>query len=84
MLENRISMIGIIVEDQRVSPKINDLLSQNGQYIVGRMGIPYKDKGISIISIVLDAPSDVVSALSGKLGMIEGVSTKTITTKKEY
>lgn len=77
-------MIGIIVEDQKVSPKINELLSQYGQFIVGRMGIPYKDRGISIISVVLDAPQEVLSALSGKLGMIDGVSTKTVTAKKDY
>lgn len=80
----RISVIGIIVEDPGAAEKINHLLSDYGSHIVGRMGIPYKDCGISIISVVLDAPADIVSSLSGKLGMIQGVSAKTVASKKEY
>ena len=83
-MPNRISIIGIIVEDQTASGRINELLSENGKYIVGRMGIPYKNKNISIISVVLDAPPEIVSSLSGKLGMLGGVSTKTVSSKKEY
>lgn len=81
MQENRISMIAIIVEDLNQSQKINELLSENGEYIIGRMGIPYRDRGVSIISVVLDAPQNIVSSLSGKLGMINGVTTKTVTSK---
>ncbi|MCL2164134.1 MAG: iron-only hydrogenase system regulator [Oscillospiraceae bacterium] len=82
--ENNISIISVIVEDRAVANRINDLLNQYGDYIVGRLGVPYKDKRISVICIVLDAPSDIVSALSGKLGMYQGVSTKTVVSKKKY
>ena len=81
MVENRISVISIIVEDLASAKGVNDLLHENSAYIVGRMGIPYRDKGLSIICVVLDAPQNAISALSGKLGMLPGVSTKTITTK---
>ena len=81
---NSISVISIIVEDKVAAGYINDLLSKYSEYIVGRLGIPYKDKGISIICIILDAPSVIVSALSGKLGMYDGVSTKTVVSKKKY
>jgi len=80
-MENRISVVTIIVEDTSVSSEVNTLLHDFGNYIIGRMGIPYKDRGVSIICIVMDAPGDVVSSLSGKLGMLKGVSTKTIVTK---
>ncbi|MEG2204004.1 MAG: iron-only hydrogenase system regulator [Oscillospiraceae bacterium] len=80
-MENRISVISILVEDTRSSAKINDLLHEYGGYIIGRMGIPYKEKGLSIICVVIDAPGDVTSSLSGKLGMLHGVGSKTITAK---
>ena len=80
-MENRISVISILVEDMDSTKSVNDLLHASGRYIVGRMGIPYRDRGLSIICIVLDAPQDVTSALSGQIGMLQGVSTKTITTK---
>lgn len=82
-MENRISVVSIIVEDTDAAEAINRLLHDFGQYIVGRMGIPYRDRGVSIICVVLDAPGDITSALSGKLGMIKGVSTKTIVAKKQ-
>ena len=81
---NNISMLGIIVEDRVTASNINDLLGRYGEHIVGRLGIPYKDKNISVICVVLDAPPDIVSALSGKLGMYEGVSAKTVVSKKKY
>ena len=84
MDENNISVISMIVEDRAAAIRINDLLNQYGEHIVGRLGIPYKDKRISVICIVLDAPSDIVSALSGKLGMHEDVSIKTVMSKKKY
>ena len=80
-MENRISVISIIVEDTEMSGRVNELLHDFGQYIVGRMGIPYRDRGVSIICVVLDAPGDVTSSLSGKLGMLKGVSTKTVVSK---
>jgi putative iron-only hydrogenase system regulator len=82
-MENRISVISIIVEDTEASAEINKLLHDFGEHIVGRMGIPYRDRGVSIICVVLDAPGDVTSSISGKLGMIKGVSTKTIVAKKQ-
>jgi putative iron-only hydrogenase system regulator len=80
-MESRISVISIIIEDISVSSKVNEMLHDYAQYVVGRMGIPYKERGVSIICVVLDAPGDVTSSLSGKLGMLRGVSTKTITAK---
>lgn len=80
---NRIAQIGIIVEDKNSVPKMNEILHDFGPYILGRMGIPYREYGISIISLVVDAPQSVTSALSGKLGMLSGVTTKTIYAKME-
>ena len=74
--QSRVALMGIIVEDAEASARINGLLHEYSAYIVGRMGIPYREKEMNIISIVLDAPQSVVSALSGKLGMIPGVSSK--------
>ena len=80
-MENRVALIGIIVDDRTAAEKMNAILHDYGEYIIGRMGVPYKERGISIISIALDAPADVISALSGKLGALPHVSTKTVYTK---
>ena len=80
-MESRVSAISIILKNEEAATAVNELLHEFRQYIVGRMGIPYRDRGVSIISVVLDAPGDVTSALSGKLGMQEGVSAKTLTAK---
>ena len=77
-METRLALIGIIVRDRNSATKINEILHDYGQYIVGRMGVPYKDREIDVISIIVDAPQDEISALSGKLGMLPEVSTKTI------
>ena len=77
-METRIALIGIIVADRNESGKLNEILHEYGEYIVGRMGVPYKDKHVNVISIIVDAPQDVISAMSGKLGMLPEVSTKTI------
>ncbi len=77
-METRVALIGIVVEDPSSVEKLNGLLHQFGKYIIGRMGIPYQKKNISVISIAIDAPMDVISSLSGKLGMLKGVSTKTV------
>ena len=81
-METRIAIIGIIVEDRNQAASVNNLLSEYSAYIKGRMGIPYDEKEVSVISIVMDAPMDIISALSGKLGALQGVSTKTIYSKK--
>jgi len=82
-MENRISVISIIVEDIEMSARVNELLHDFANYIIGRLGIPYRERGISIICVVMDAPGDVISSLSGKLGMLKGVSTKTIVAKNK-
>ena len=76
-METRVAVIGIIVENSTAVSRINEILSEYGDYIVGRMGIPYRKRGINIISIAVDAPQTVISALSGKLGRLEGVTAKT-------
>lgn len=82
MEENmRVALISIVVEDMTASERINSVLHDFSQYVIGRMGIPYQKRGIALISVAIDAPQDVISALSGKLGMIRGVSTKTIFSK---
>ncbi len=80
-METRIALIGIIVENMDVVENVNQILHEYGQYIVGRMGIPYKEKKVSIISIVIDAENNVISSLSGKLGMLNGISVKTVYSK---
>ena len=69
--------ISIIVENPAAIEELNHYLHEAGEYIIGRMGIPYREKGINIISIAIDAPQDMISALSGKIGRLNGVSTKT-------
>ena len=80
-MDSRVSVISIIIKDEEAAGTVNELLHEFRQYIVGRMGIPYRERKVSIISVVLDAPGDVTSSLSGKLGMIDGVSAKTFTAK---
>ncbi len=80
-METRIALIGIVVEDKAMSKEINALLHQYAGYIIGRMGVPHQKRGISVISVVLDAPADAISALSGKLGMLPDVTSKTIYSK---
>ena len=75
-METRIAVISIIVEKPEATTALNDLLHQYSQYIIGRMGIPYRHRGISIISVAMEAPQDAISALSGKLGRMAGVSAK--------
>lgn len=69
--------MGIIVEDTSSAEALNAILHEYGQYIIGRMGVPYREKKISIMSVALDAPQDTISALSGKIGKLSGVSVKT-------
>ncbi|MBO5736785.1 MAG: iron-only hydrogenase system regulator, partial [Clostridia bacterium] len=70
--DNRIAFVSILVADRSVSDKVNGLLSEFGEWILGRMGIPYKEKGVSVLSVVMDAPVEVTNALTGKLGRLPG------------
>ena len=74
----RMALIGIIVSDRTATAQINALLHEYGEYIVGRMGIPCKERHVSVISIIIDAPQDIISPLAGKIGQLPAVSTKTI------
>ena len=80
-MEEKIAVVSIIVSDTEAVERINNLLHGFGEYIIGRMGIPYKKKAISVINVVMDAPQEIINSLSGKLGMIKGVSSKVLTTK---
>ena len=79
---SRIAVIGIIIENREMAGRVNELLHQYSEFIIGRMGIPYEKKQVNIISVVLDAPSDVISALAGKLGRLPGVSSKAVYSQK--
>ena len=77
-METRIALIGIIVENADAVGQLNDLLHEYGRYIIGRMGIPYRERHVNIISVAVDAPQNVVSALSGRIGRLPGISAKTV------
>ena len=77
----RVALIGIVVENPQAVPQMNELLHEYAHYVIGRMGIPYEKRGVSIISVAVDAPADEISALSGRIGRLEGISTKTIYSK---
>ena len=81
-MDTRIALIGIIVENLEVTGELNKILHEFAGYVVGRMGIPYKQKGVCIISVVVDAPQDVISSLCGKLGMLDGLSVKAVYSKQ--
>lgn len=78
MAESRIAVVGIIVERLEAAGAVNEILHQYSDYVIGRMGLPYREKQVNIISVVLDAPADVISAVSGKLGRLPGVSSKAL------
>lgn len=80
-MENRVAMISIVIHDLECVDRVNNLLHEFAPYIIGRMGIPYRTRGISLISVAMDAPGDSISSLSGKLGMIKGVSAKAVYAK---
>lgn len=81
MEETRVAQLGILVEDPDSVEALNALLHQYKDYIIGRMGLPYREKQVNIISIVLDAPQDAISTLAGKVGMLPGVSCKALYAK---
>ena len=82
-MENRVAVISVIVRKGADVAVLNDLLHQSAPYIVGRMGIPYQQRGVSIICVAVDAPADRISALSGKLGRLSGVTAKTVYAPEE-
>ncbi|MDE7319975.1 MAG: iron-only hydrogenase system regulator [Lachnospiraceae bacterium] len=77
-METRIALLGIIVENTESAGQLNHLLHEYSRHIIGRMGIPYRERGVNIISIAIDAPQDVINALSGKIGRLQGITAKTI------
>ena len=82
MEQTRVALLAIVVENPDSVQALNELLHQYGSYIIGRMGLPYPKRGVKLISIMLDAPMDVISALSGKVGRLPGVSAKTAYSKE--
>ena len=80
--QTRVAIIAMIIENDDSIVEINNLLHQYSQYVIGRMGIPYRERGLNIINIVLDAPADAISALSGKLGRLKGVTSKAVYSKQ--
>ncbi|MBQ2973996.1 MAG: iron-only hydrogenase system regulator [Clostridia bacterium] len=83
-MEKRIAVIGIIVENKDSVEKLNSLLHEFGEYIVGRMGLPYKERNLSIVSIAVDAPQNTVSELTGKIGKLDGISVKAAYSNKIF
>lgn len=77
-MEKRVAIIGIIVEKDGQVERLNELLHEYAEYIIGRMGVPHRERGISVISVAMDAPQDVISALGGKVGRLSGISSKTL------
>lgn len=83
MQESRVALLAIVVENPDAVTRLNELLHEYGPYIIGRMGLPYPKRQVNLMSIMLDAPGDVISALSGKVGRLEGVSSKVVYSKLE-
>ena len=77
-METRIAVVGIVVENPDSTEKLNDILHEYRNFIIGRMGIPYPKKAVNIISIAVDAPQDIISAMSGKIGKLDGISSKAV------
>lgn len=75
-MESRVAIIGIIIENKDSVEDLNEILHEHGKFIIGRMGLPYAKRGINIISIVIDAPQDEINTLSGKIGKLNGVTSK--------
>lgn len=82
MESNRIALIGIIIENNEISENVNAVLHEYGEFIVGRMGLPYREKSLNVISVVVDAPNNVINGMTGKLGMLDGVSAKALYSNK--
>ena len=82
-METRVAVLAIIVRDPASVAELNTLLHRYGEHIIGRMGVPYRQRGVSVISIAMDAPQEVISALSGKIGRLSGVTAKTVYAPEE-
>lgn len=80
-MSERIAVISIIAEDRNQSSKINSILAEFGDFVIGRMGIPYKQKSVFIISVAVDAPAEVINTITGKIGQLSGVTAKTLMSK---
>ncbi len=80
-MDKRIAVVGIILDDTDRAEEVNNVLHQYGEIIVGRMGLPYKERGCSVISVIVDADTDKISALTGRLGKISGISVKAAISK---
>ena len=81
-METRVAILSIIVEQPDSVERLNELLHEFREYIIGRMGLPYREKDMNIICVAIDAPQDITSTLSGKIGQLQGVSAKTVYSKK--
>ncbi len=81
MSSNRLAVISLIVENRSQSAQINSILSDYANYVVGRMGVPYREKAVSVICVIVDAPNEIINTITGKIGMLEGVSAKTLMSK---
>lgn len=77
-MDTRVAMISIVVENQEYVEKLNHILHEYGPYIIGRMGLPYPKRNISLISVTVDAPADKISAMTGKIGMLKGITSKAL------
>jgi len=83
MMDKRIGVVGIVVESREGIDKLNKILQDHAEIIVGRMGIPYKEKGVNVISIVVDGSTDQIGSMTGKIGSIEGITVSTALSKKK-
>ena len=77
-MESRVALIAVMVEKKDNVGKLNEILHEYGEYIIGRMGLPYPKRGVQIISVAVDAPVNVINTLSGKIGRLEGITSKTV------
>ena len=82
-METRVAVLAIIVKESASVAALNDFLHQYGDFIIGRMGSPYRQRGVNVISVAMDAPADVISALSGKIGRLPGITAKTVYAPEE-
>lgn len=82
-METRVALIGIMLENMDSVERLNEILHDYNRYIIGRMGVPYRDKGLAVISVTVDAPQDIISAIAGKIGRLDGVTSKAIYRSRE-